>query len=249
MKNDIIIASWDRILPDDAANERMRSNIMEYYKKNGTVSAAKTVKKLLPLAACFALVIAAAAFLGIRNDWFGAKSYTVTLESGESFVYGRTKAIGEACYAYEYEVTNRQLTQDELREILPTIELSDENGLPYAVFKAETGEMIRIELTADDIHVHLARKGLPLTDIIISGNESTAEINGVTVKTGYSKANPNRPESKRLVFFSEFTIDETSVYLELAGAERDSEQLTKKLSETVLAMINGGAPDINTVKY
>lgn len=249
MKNDMIIASWDRILPDDAANERMRSNIMEYYKKNGTASAAKTVKKLLPLAACFALVIAAAAFLGIRNDWFGAKSYTVTLESGESFVYGRTKAIGEACYAYEYEVTNRQLTQDELRELLPTVEASAENGLPYASFKAETGEMERIELIADDIHVHLARKGLPLTDIIISGNESTAEINGVTVKTGYSKANPNRPESKRLVFFSEFTIDETSVYLELAGAERDSEQLTKKLSETVLAMINGGAPDINAVKY
>ena len=109
--------------------------------------------------------------------------------------------------------------------------------------------MERIGLIADDIHINLARKGLPLTDVIISGNESTAEINGVTVKTGYSRANPNRPESRRLVFFSEFTIDETSVYLELAGDEKESVQLTKKLSETVLAMINGGAPDINAVKY
>ena len=249
MKNDMMIASWDRILPDEATNERMLSNIMEYHKKYVTSSAAKTVKKLLPLAACFVLAIAAAAFWGIRNDLVGAKSYTVTLESGESFVYGRTKAIGEACYAYEYEVTERQLTADELREILPTIELSDANGLPHAVFKAETGEMERIGLIADDIHINLARKGLPLTDVIISGNESTAEINGVTVKTGYSRANPNRPESRRLVFFSEFTIDETSVYLELAGDEKESVQLTKKLSETVLAMINGGAPDINAVKY
>ena len=249
MKNNMIIASWDRILPDEAANKRMRSNIMEYHKKNGAVSAVMTVKKLLPLAACFVLAIASVAFVGIRNDWFTAKNYTVTLESGESFIYSKTKAIGEACYAYEYEVANRQLTVAELRRLLPTVEASDKNGLPYATFKAETGEMERTELIADDIHIHLARKGLPLTDVIISGNESTAKINGITVKTGYSKANPNRPESKRLVFFSEFTIYETSVYLELAGDEQDSGQLTKKLSETVIAMIKDGAPDVNAVKY
>lgn len=249
MKNDVIMASWDRILPDEAAEERMLSNIMEYHKKNSTVSAARTFRKLLPLAVCFVVAIAATTFWGIRNDLFGAKSYTITLEGGESFVYGRAKEIGEACYAYEYEVADRQLTADELRRLLPTVEKAAENGLPYAAFKAETGEIERIELIADDIHIHLARKGLPLTDVIIEGSESTAEINGVTVKTGYSKANPNRPKSKRLVFFSEFTVDETSVYLELAGDEQESEQLTKKLSEAVLAMINSGAPDINAVRY
>ena len=249
MKNNVIIASWDRILPDEDAEERMRSNIMEYYKKNGTVSAARTVKKLLPLAACFVLVIASAAFLGIRNDWFGAKSYTVTLDSGERFVYGKAKAIGEYCYAYEYEVAERQVTAEEFSKLLPTVELSDVNGLPHAVFEAETGEMERIELTADDIHIHLVRKGLPLTDVIIEGNESTAEINGVTVKTGFTMTKPNSRGIKTIIFFSEFTVDETSVYLELAGDEQESEKLSEKLSEAVSAMINGGGSDINTVKY
>lgn len=49
MKNDRIIASWDMILPDEAANERMRSKIMEYqrsYKNKGRViSMKKTTKK------------------------------------------------------------------------------------------------------------------------------------------------------------------------------------------------------------
>ena len=93
------------------------------------------------------------------------------------------------------------------------------------------------------------RKGLPLTDVIIEGNESTAEINGVTVKTGFTMTKPNSRGIKTIIFFSEFTVDETSVYLELAGDEQESEKLSEKLSEAVSAMINGGGSDINTVKY
>lgn len=249
MKNDVIIASWDRILPDEAANRRMLSDIMEYSRKRRKSPVTLVVKRFLPLAACLAVVISITAFLGIRNNWFVLKNYTVVLESGEKLVYGRSNVKGDACYAYDYEVTDRHLTAEELHDLLPSIAVPEENGLPYAVFKSETGEMLRTELTADDVHIHLAKTGLSLTDCIITGEASTADINGTTVKTGYSISKPNSKGIKRIVFFSEFAINGTSVYLELAGDEEESEQLSQRLSETVSAMVNGTPPDITAIKY
>ncbi len=60
MKNEKIIASWNKILPDEAADERMRSKIMEYQRshirKDSVISMKKTMKMLIPIAACLALV-------------------------------------------------------------------------------------------------------------------------------------------------------------------------------------------------
>ena len=49
MKNETIIASWDKILPDETADERMRSKIMEYQRshqrKDLVITMTKTMKK------------------------------------------------------------------------------------------------------------------------------------------------------------------------------------------------------------
>ena len=49
MKNDKIIALWNKILPDEAADERMLSKIMEYQhsfeKKERVISMTNTMKK------------------------------------------------------------------------------------------------------------------------------------------------------------------------------------------------------------
>ena len=79
MKNDRIIASWNKIEPGDSANERMLSAILE---RNRSVQAgkdrgkytAKTRKTLIPIAACLALLIAAAGIIGANLDRPGAKT-------------------------------------------------------------------------------------------------------------------------------------------------------------------------------
>ena len=253
MKNDKIIASWDMILPDEAANERMRSKIMEYQrsytKKDRVISMTKTMKKLIPIAACFILVIAVTAFIGVHNNWFGTKNYTVTLDNGNTLVYGNSNPKGEAMYAYDYEVTDRALTADEMQALFPAKNYNAENGYPHAVFKADTGEMLRLETTIDDVHIHLAQEGLPATDTVIVGEESTADINGIIVKTSYFVTDANSKGVKTAIFFAEFQMNKTVVYLELAGNEQDSEQLSENLSDTVYTMISSNAPDISCIKY
>lgn len=253
MKNEKIIASWDTILPNEAADERMRSKIIEYQRsyirKDRVISMTKTMKKLFPIAACFILVIAVTAFIGVQHNWFGAKNYTVTLENGEKLVYGNSSPKGAAQYAYNHEVRARALTSDELRTLFPAMNDITENKFPYATFKADTGEMLRLETILDDIHIHLAKSGLPATDTIIVGEESTADINGITVKTGYFITDANSKGIKTAIFFAEYDMNNTTIYVELAGNEQDSEQLSEKLSDTVYSMIISNTPDISAVKY
>lgn len=253
MKNEKIIASWDKILPDEAADERMRSKIMEYQRsyirKDRVISMTKTMKKLFPIAACCILVIAVTAFIGVQQNWFGAKTYTVTLDNGEKLVYGNGIPKSAADYAYNYEVKSRALTYDELHTLFPAMNDITENKFPYATFKADTGEMLRLETILDDIHIHLAKSGLPATDTIIVGEESTADINGITVKTGYLITDANSKGIKTAIFFAEYDMNNTTIYVELAGNEQDSEQLSEKLSDTVYSMIISNAPDISAIKY
>lgn len=253
MKNEKIIASWDKILPNEAADERMRSKIIEYQRsyirKDRVISMTKTMKKLFPIAACFILVIAVTAFIGVQQNWFGAKNYTVTLENGEKLVYGNGSPKGAADYAYNYEVKSRALTSDELHTLFPEMNDITKNKFPYATFKADTGEMLRLETILDDIHIHLAKSGLPATDTIIGGEESTADINGTTVKTGYFITDANSKGIKTAIFFAEYDMNNTTIYVELAGNEQDSEQLSEKLSDTVYSMIISNAPDISAIKY
>ena len=77
MKHDKMIASWDKILPDEAADARMRSNIMAYQrehtKKGKVISMTRAMKLIVPIAACFALAVTGTAYLGARNHWFGTR--------------------------------------------------------------------------------------------------------------------------------------------------------------------------------
>lgn len=253
MKNEAIIASWDKILPDETADERMRAQIMEYQrayqrKKRGIIMT-KTMKKRIPIAACFILVIAAAALIGVRNHWFGAKQYTVTLDNGDTLVYGKSIPKGESMYAYDYEIKDRILTADELHTLFPAIDNIEENGYPYATFKADTGELLRLEMSLDNIHIHVARSGLPVTDTMIVGAESIADVNGIPVKTGYFVTDANSKGIKTAIFFAEYDMNNATIYIELAGNEKDSAQLSEKLSATLYSMIGSNMPDISAVHF
>ena len=78
MKNDRIIASWDKIEPSDSANSRMLYAILEQNRsflkgkdKGNDLSKAK--KTLISAAACLALLIAVTGIGGVNMNWFGTK--------------------------------------------------------------------------------------------------------------------------------------------------------------------------------
>ena len=80
MKNDKIITSWDKILPDEAADERMRSKIMDYQRSHNRKDRVISMKKIIPLAACSVLIVAVTAFMGIQNQWFSGKEDRIIMQ-------------------------------------------------------------------------------------------------------------------------------------------------------------------------
>lgn len=133
------------------------------------------------------------------NPWFGVKQYAVSLENGETLVYGKSSPKGEGSYAYDFEVKDRA--------------------------------------------------GLPATDTIIVGKENSYDIEGTSVKTGYFITDANSKGIRTVIFFAEYDRKDATIYIELAGNEKDGKQLSEKLSEALFNMIKSNAPDISAVKF
>ena len=78
MKNNRIIASWNKIEPDDSANERMLSAILEQNRsvrgrKDKVISMlrnAKAKKRMIPVTACLVVLAAVVGIVGNNLHWF-----------------------------------------------------------------------------------------------------------------------------------------------------------------------------------
>ena len=248
MKNERIAAAWDSVLPDRAADDRMRRNILAYAQKERRIPMTN-VKKYFALAACMVCVIAAAAIFGVRSGWFDRR-YTVTLESGETIVYQSvSKPYRADSMLYDGELKDRALTADELKMLFPALTDDAGTGSSFAYFDAKTGAFVYAEGKLGDVHFHLAAAGVPLTDTVISGTESTAKIGGTDVKTGYTVTKRNSKGNRTAIFCAEYALNGTSVDLELAGDSSESAQLSERLTRILCDMIAQSAPDAANVQY
>jgi len=240
MKNEMMIQAWEQIMPDSAADTRMRANILAYqrtFRKTHRMA----LKKYVSLAAC--LVLIAAACLGVR--YFEAMHYSVTLESGESLVYTKsdTPFTADSMIA-PYPVKSRDLTQDEIGSLFPEIDRTEDDYM-FAFFKEETGEAVHLEGRIGGIRLNVSRSGLPVTDTMSGGDEGISALCGVPVKTGYAYIRQN----DTAVFDAEFSLGDYTFYAENAGKGKDKYSIGKELSEYVYRMIQTGSPDFSQLHY
>ena len=170
-------------------------------------------------------------------------------------------------YAYNDAIVQRPISDEEWQALFPTL-----SGIfdGFAIFKADTGEMLHFEgwvaseeryFTNDAgvtmrvvggvgrLQVLASKSGLPVSDTVISGNESMTDINGVPVRTGYSISKPNSRGERTVVFFAEFTQNDATIFLSFSGDAKESKQVGEHLSEILYDMLSNGIPDLNAVKY
>ncbi|MBR3447118.1 MAG: hypothetical protein IKH27_04885 [Oscillospiraceae bacterium] len=247
MKNEAIIAAWDSILPEQAAAERMCAAVTAYQQKHCRKARRLPLNRLLPAGVCLLFIIAGTAAFGIRQHRLSVR-YTAELDNGQVLVYGSGSPAAEAQYAYDFDITDRALTADEMQTLFPGLAILPEYSRAHAAFRADTGEMLRLETAAEGgLRICLARAELPVTDTVITGEESCSEICGTPVKTGYFLTRANSRGIRTAIFYAEFPIGGTTVYTELAGNEADSEQLCVQLSDTVYRMICAQAADVDRI--
>lgn len=250
MKNNKIIASWDKIEPGDSANERMLSAILErnrsVHDRKGKVSSMsqeKSKKYLIPVVSCLAAIITITGIIGNNLNWFGSKEYTVNLANGDSVVYHN----GSTCdveLEFDFPLSTRDLTDSELSLIFPgTVEPAAAHG----TFKDETGELIRIEGKIGEADVIIVQSGFPATDVIVEGNESISAVSGIPVTTGYFITKPDSKGLQTAIFFGSFTIGNKDIYVELAGDKSDTDVISQSITNLILEIIENGEPDFSAI--
>ena len=224
MKNDKIIASWNKIEPSDSADERMLSAILERNssvrnRKDKVNYMSRTKKRLIPAVVCMALLIAVTGIIGGNLGWFGSKDYTVKLTNGDSIVY-RNGSTSEASFEVDYPVTSRDLTDTELEILFPA---STESRSAIGTFRDETGALV------------------------IVGNETASSVAGVPVTTGYYITKPNSRGEQLAIFFGSFKIGNTNAYVECFGDKSEANEVSQTTAELILQIIENGEPDFSAV--
>lgn len=239
MKQMQIVQAWDSILPDAVAEKRIRDAILSYADQKP--KHAIRPRRFLILASAFLVMLAAIGFR-LHNP----KKLAVTLDNGMNVVYDANIATaGNAMYAYDYEIQTRELTAEELQQLLPC---SVQPDSCHAVFRAETGEFERAETKIGKVHVHLAREGLPVTDDIVTGETANAEIYGVPVTFGFFLTKPNSRGIRTAVLYASYLREGLQVYLETGGDEANQEQLGTDLGNLVCELLAHDAPNLSEIR-
>jgi hypothetical protein len=248
MKNDKIIASWNKIEPNDPADERMLSAILERNhsvrnRKDKANHMSRTKRKLVPAVICLAVLIAITGIIGGSLGWFGSKVFTVKLASGDSIVY-RSGSTDGASFAVDYPVISRELTDTELDMLFPA---STESRSAIGTFRDETGALLRVEGKIGNATVIYAQDGFPVSDVVIAGNETASSAAGVPVTAGYCITKPNSRGEQLAIFFGSFKIGDTNAYVEYFGDKSEADEVSQATAELILQIIENGEPDLSAV--
>jgi hypothetical protein len=262
MKNERVIESWNRIEPSSAADERMRSAILARarayahdHARTHPVSRALNGRRLAPLAVavCLVLAIALVGVFGGNAGWFGGKVYTVDLGTSGTLAFPQADGIGAGSFAWDIDwgdIIERELTVEESAALF--------GGLPvtgFAIFRSTDRALLHFEGAIEgtamgelaiDAKIILSANGHAVTDTIITGNESTSEINGIPVTAGYFVTDANSRGIRNIIYFASFDANGTTVFVELGGAEAYSDALRAEIGG-IISQLTLNPPDSSKI--
>ncbi len=211
-----------------------------------TKSAKKRTNRILrlaPVAACLVMIMAITAIFGNNAGWFNSKVYTVELGGGTlNFYKSGAAGLGDLAFG---DVTSRDLTQEENKVLLG--ELADVEL--HGRFNAEDGALVHVEGKIGETKIIFGAHGFTLADTVIETDRSTSEINGISVSAGYFITKANSQGIKNIIYLASFQLGDTSVYVELGGAEANSENLRETISDLINRLTKLEMIDLSNVTY
>lgn len=215
-----VINELDNKYVEEAIQYKKKKSKTSVWVKWGTV------------AACFSVV----AILGIsmfQSGLFRNKIDVAILENGNEIVFVKSKmAISDL----DINVTTRQLTQEESMELFPDLPVT-----AHAIF-AEDKELVGFEGTIGSAKMVISTTDILLLDTEIVGSEESSEVNGISITAGYFITGRNA------IYYTTFTLGDSTVYVENVGAKEESERVKNDLAIIIQKLIDNGALNLNSLK-
>lgn len=192
------------------------------------------------VAACFAVI----AVLGVgilQSGMFGNKTDIATLENGTEIVFVKSETTSSSI-DIDGTITTRQLTEDEIATLFPNLPVT-----AHAVFK-DSKELLGFEGNIGNTKMVISTTNIPLLDTEIIGNEEISTVNGTSVTAGYFVTDPNSAGEQNVIYYATFKLDDSTIYVENAGAKAESEAVKNDVATIIQELINNGALDLSTIK-
>ncbi len=200
-----------------------------------------SLRKLLSVAACFALV----AVIGIgifQSGLFGLKTDVATLENGEKIEFA--KSIPNLTSSdMDLHATVRDLNDAEIKILFADLPVT-----AYAFFDIDSHKMFGLEGTIDGVNLLIYKQGRSILCTEIGGRERTSTVGGVPVKAGYFISDINIRGNTRIIYYAKFDIGDNYVYVKYAGLLKERNEVKNKFARTVWALIENGELDFSQIK-
>ena len=206
-----------------------------HYRKGGGKRFVRI--KWTAAAACIAAAVVVLAAGLLSGRWFGGSREVAVLENGDQIVFVRKDADELSFLSLDMDVTTRHLTDEETRALFADLPVSAD-----AVFSAGDGKaLLGLQGTIGDAKLVVETAGETLRDTIVEGEETSSEVGGTSVTAGYLVTDPNSRGEQTVIYYAEFQLGGSTVYVEHAGAKAESEQIKNDLAEIIQDLIGHGA--------
>ena len=203
----------------------------EYHAETRTVHRSVWVK--WAMAACVVLFMAVAL---VQSGFSGIGTQTAILDNGEKIFFAKLdSAAGESDIAFYIET--RTLTGSEIADLFGELPVE-----AYALFNAENDEILGLEGKIGDMKLIVSVPGVSLNDTVIEGAEGVSAVGGTPVRAGYFVS------GKTIIYYAHFSMDGNTVYLEHAGAKKNSDLYRNEIAVMIQKLIALQKMDIHAIR-
>ena len=251
MRSKKIIASWNKIKPDDATHERVLSNILERVHSDETTKKGSgfNMKILAPIAACMliALVVTVSVFMqNTRNNASGNGEYpyTLALNHIDSPMEASVIILGHFWH---------ELTAEQLRTILPDLgspvnaiaNYSGDGSLVNVMLTEilPNGDTARFNETYVLTMLQISSTGTMFNPMLYGFVPEMSYVYGIPVFAGVTESVSIQNDGVAL-FIASFEIDEVSYEVRLHDYIVCESGLNR-LTEIVNHIIRNGVADLS----
>lgn len=174
------------------------------------------------VAACLCLVIAAAFAVPAL---FGGSEKIATLDNGNEIKFIKSDG-GSAQFDIAIQFSTRDLTENEIKELFTDLPITG-----YALFDEEDGSVLGFEGKYEDMKLLVSSLEIDLKDTVIDGEDKASDVSGVSVNAGYFTS------GKNVICYASFTLGESTVYIENAGAKNEQETVKNDITVAIQKLI------------
>ena len=174
------------------------------------------------IAACLCLIIAVA--LAVPT-LFGGSEQIATLDNGNEIKFIKSDG-GSAQFDIAIQFSTWDLTEDEIKELFTDLPVTG-----YALFDEEDGSVLGFEGEYEDMKLLVSSLEIDLKDTVIDGEDKASDVSGVSVNGGYFTS------GKNVIYYASFTLGESTVYIENAGAKSEQESVKSDITAAIQKII------------